>query len=157
MKQDMVTFGLESLLVCEEVQERTVVYYILSFHQTQPCWLRKSQSGVGFCSTEQSAFKYAEIFICTPTPLMLRSPAQLRTPQHRCIRVLVTHQGSCYLVIRFFACGFVPLVFLSKKFQISPFSKPGLQLVNNRWTSIWADSNTPLIPESSLRLSIKLS
>jgi len=29
MEQDMVTLGLGSLLVCEEVQERIAVYYIL--------------------------------------------------------------------------------------------------------------------------------
>lgn len=36
MEQDMVTLGLGSLLVCEEVRERIAVYYILSSHQTQP-------------------------------------------------------------------------------------------------------------------------
>ena len=72
MEQDMVTLGLRSLLVCEEVRERTAVYYKPSHY----C-LRKFQSGAGSCSTEQSAFRPTDLVIATPTPLMLPSPVQL--------------------------------------------------------------------------------
>ena len=51
--------------------------------------LRKFQSGAGFCSTEQSAFRSTDPFISTPTPLMLPSSTAMDAPN---INGLVLYQ-----------------------------------------------------------------
>ena len=172
MEQDMVTLGLGSLLVCEEVQERIAVYCILVAASAaapaslQSCptlcdpidglppgssvpgilqakalikpshyCLRKFQSGAGFCSTEQSAFRSTDPFISTPTPLMLPSSTAMDAPN---INGLVLYQHLWRIRDPFILwSGFLPvdlcfLLFLYPRNSNDQFSEPGLHIVSNR-------------------------